>query len=216
MRHHEPVQQTRARRIRTVAVLSWLLATGLTGTIAWRAVAVIDDGAPRTGVLSQPEVAAALASARATARPTTTPTASATPRPSTTAPGEGPSPTDAATGGPTGRPSSTQAPTTSSDPGVPAPPPAPEPAPATEARTWAVAGGTVAASCSGAAITLLYATPQDGWTVEVGSAGPEQVEVELSRDGQETKVRATCVDGVPTQTTSSDGTDGEQPEHTEG
>lgn len=198
MRHHEPVQQTRARRIRTVAVLSWLLATGLTGTIAWRAVAVIDNGAPRTGVLSQSEVAAALASARATPRPTTAPvpTTSATPEPSATTPGESPSPADTST------------------PADPVPPPPPQPGPAAQARTWAVTGGTVAASCSGAAITLLYATPQDGWTVEVGSAGPEQVEVELSRDGQETKVRATCVGGVPTQTTSSDHTDSES-EHTD-
>lgn len=209
MRHHEPVQLTRARRIRTVAVLSWLLATGLTGTIAWRAVAVIDNGAPRTGVLSQSEVAAALASARATPRPTPTPSTSVTPQPSSTAPVESPSPTDPPTGDPAGRPSRTPAPTTPSEP---VPPPQPEPA--TQARTWAVTGGTVAASCTGATITLLYATPQDGWTVEVGSAGPEQVEVELSRDGQETKVRATCVSGVPTQSTSSDHTDSES-EHTD-
>ncbi|MCG2801440.1 MAG: hypothetical protein L6311_04990 [Cellulomonas sp.] len=188
-----------ARRVGALAALSWLLAAGLTGTVAWRAVAVIDDGAPRTGVLSGPEVAAALASARATPAPSTasaTPT-SGTPDPTTPAPSQ-PSPSSA---GPT-PPAHT----------VPPPVPTSDPAPvqpSAVAQTWSVAGGTVAAACTGSAISLLYATPQDGWTIEVGSTGPEHLEIELTQGEQETHVRAVCVNGAPVQTAErSQGSEG--------
>jgi hypothetical protein len=187
MLHDGPVASSGARRIGVVAALSWLLAAGLTGTVAWRAVAVIDDGAPRTGVLTEAEVAATLASARATAvaAPTPTPTA-----PSAT---------------PTQAPSPSQAPT-STAPSTPPPDPTTDPAPAPPtavAATWSVTGGTVAAACTASAISLLYATPQDGWTIEVGSTGPEHLEIELTHGEQETKVRAVCVDGTPVQTTGA-------------
>jgi hypothetical protein len=63
-----------------------------------------------------------------------------------------------------------------------------------------VTGGTVAASCTGGSIALLYATPADGWTVEVGTAGPRRVEVELRQPDLETKVVALCSGGVPQHT----------------
>ncbi|MCG2800027.1 MAG: hypothetical protein L6367_16000 [Cellulomonas sp.] len=182
-----------ARRIGVVAAASWLLAAGLTGTVAWSAVAVIDDGAPRAGVLTEAEVAATLASARATA-------ASATPGPTTSTP----TPT-APSATPSQTPSPSQAPT-SSAPSTPPPDPTTDPAPAPPtavAATWSVTGGTVAAACTASAISLLYATPQDGWTIEVGSTGPEHLEIELTRGEQETKVRAVCIDGSPVQTTEA-------------
>lgn len=194
MLHDGPVADGRARRIGAVAALSWLLAAGITGTIAWSAVAVIDDGAPRTGVLDDAEVAAALASARATAASATPGPTTSTPTP--TAPSATPSPT----------PTPSQAPT-SSAPSTPPPDPTTDPAPAPPtavAATWSVTGGTVAAACTASAISLLYATPQDGWTIEIGSTGPEHLEIELTRAEQETTVRAVCVDGSPVQTTASE------------
>jgi hypothetical protein len=65
------------------------------------------------------------------------------------------------------------------------------------ARTWDVIGGQVAAACAGATIRLLYATPADGWTVAVESAGPQEVEVDLTRDGSRTRVRSECRAGTP-------------------
>ncbi len=156
-------------RAAVLGSLAWLTATGITGTIAWRAVAVLDADAATTGVLSASEVEAALGAARtaAAARPST-PTASA---PIAVPP---------------------------ADPG--------SPADVEIARTWAVAGGTVAAACTGSRIALLYATPSDGWTVEVHSSGPEEIEVELHRGEQELVVRATCVGGEPVQRVE-DGSD---------
>lgn len=86
----------------------------------------------------------------------------------------------------------------------PTPTTAPAPTTAEVARTWTVPGGIVAVSCRGEVITLLYATPSDGWTVEVGGAGPERVEVELHRDDAETKLSGTCVAGTPEPRIDSD------------
>ncbi len=61
------------------------------------------------------------------------------------------------------------------------------------------------ASCTGSHISG-YATPQDGWTVELISAGPVRLEVELHREHHETHLIATCEDGVPVaETRTSDG-----------
>lgn len=165
-----------ARRPTTaLATAGWVAAAALTGVIAWRAVAVLDADGPQTGLLSTAEVAAALAEARAAA--SATPTSSPTATPTST---------------PTQSPTETTSPPT--DPG----------GSVEQVRTWPVTGGTVSASCAGATITLLAATPADGWTVEVGSTGPEHVEVELHSGELESKVEATCVAGVPTANVRED------------
>ena len=152
----------------------------MTGLVADRAVAVLDTQTSRPGVMSAADVERALTAARAAAP---SPTAGApTPPAPTTSPTGSPSP---AVSAPVSRP--TTGPVRSSPP-------------ATIARTWSVTGGTVAASCTGGAISLLYATPADGWTVEVGATGPERVEVELRQPGLETKVVALCSAGVPQHT----------------
>ncbi len=183
-------------RTGVVAVLSWVVAVVVTGSIAGRAVAVLDASSARSGLLSQAEVAGALATARAAASATAAPASTAAPSDPgpTTGPAEGRSPTAPppvpASGHPTVRP--TTAP----------------PATAQVVRTWTVAGGTVATSCRGATISLLYATPLDGWTVDIGSAGPDQVTVELKMPGQEMKVTAVCVGGVPQDTVTGPTSDG--------
>ena len=183
----------RDRKIGVLAALSWVLAVAVTGAVAERAVAVLDASSTRTGVLSQAEVAGALAAARAGASPTgtATPTPPVSPTVSASAPTQ-----------PTG--GSSTAPATASPPVAPSTHPAARPTtspPTPEvARTWTVTGGTVAASCRDAVIALLYATPQDGWTVDVRSAGPDRIEVELKMADQETTVTAVCAGGVPQQT----------------
>jgi len=49
-------------------------------------------------------------------------------------------------------------------------------------------------------ISLVYASPQDGWRVEIENRGPATVEVDLAREGQGTKLKAICVNGIPQQT----------------
>ena len=49
-------------------------------------------------------------------------------------------------------------------------------------------------------ISLVYASPQDGWRVEIENRGPGRVDVELQREGQGTKLNAICVNGIPQET----------------
>lgn len=185
----------RSRRRVWVTAAAWLLAAGAAGTIVWRAVAVLDADGDRVGVLSAEQVTAELAAASAAATATAT-TPSGTPTPSATSSATS-SPTDTPTSSPTAP--GTASPTPDATTAPPLTPPSTE-----VVRVWDVAGGVVSASCTGQAITLLYAAPADGWTVEVGSTGPEHVEVELRSGETETKVRAVCVAGVPEQEVRQD------------
>ena len=163
---------------RTAAVLAWALSTLLAATVAWWAVGTVGrgPGGNEGSVRSQTDVAAELVAARAVQAATSSPTRSASPTPS-------PTPT------PTTGPSAT--------PTVAPPPRTPQPVLADIARTWTVEGGQVSASCRGQQITLIYATPQDGWGVETKNAGPDELLVEFGRSDSETSVRAWCVEGTP-------------------
>lgn len=74
--------------------------------------------------------------------------------------------------------------------------------PSVEQGTWTGPAGALTVECRGAAISLVGAYPSaDGWAVEVKDRGPERVEAEFEgrgdQDGDETRVRAECVSGVP-------------------
>ncbi len=93
-------------------------------------------------------------------------------------------------------------PSTSERPGKSSSPPS-----ASRTRTVSVSGGRVAVSCSGSRISLLYASPDQGWQVEVGDAGPEKVEVHFhQRAGgdRETEVSARCAGGSPQVSTGGE------------
>ncbi len=177
--------------------LAWLVATVLAATVAWWAVSAVggERGGDGGGLLSQAQVAGELADQRAegpgAGQPTDGgPSADASPSPSPS-----PDPTPSTT--------STPEPATSS----PAPGTATTPAPpvaADVARTWDVTGGQVGAVCTGATIALVYATPADGWSVEVDHAGPDELEIDFVRGGDESRLRAECVAGTPEITRSGD------------
>ncbi|MDO8121947.1 hypothetical protein Q6346_11560 [Isoptericola sp. b490] len=200
--------RTSRRRVGMIVALSWLGAAVLTGTVAWRAVAVLDSGTQRTGVLSEAEVHAALVSARTTAG-----VAAPSPTPGVGEPTKPGTPTASTPPAASGTPSSAPPSASPSVPPASAPPatrPSTQPPPPAEVtRTWNVTGGTVVAACQGVSIRLVGATPWDGWTVEARSAGPQTVDVELHREGHDTVVVARCVDGVPSPQVSGDS-DGEQ------
>ncbi len=97
---------------------------------------------------------------------------------------------------------------TTAPPGPPSPEPTPPGATSTSpststagpevVRTWTVPGGGVGAACRDTTITLLFATPDDGWTVEVKDAGPENLEIEFRHGEDETTTLAACQGGIPT------------------
>jgi len=76
-------------------------------------------------------------------------------------------------------------------------------------RTVGVPGGQVSVRCTGATILLRIAQPDNGWRVEVGASGPQQVAVTFQRGdespGGETKVGAVCANGAPAITVDTKG-----------
>lgn len=176
---------------RLMVLLAWVASTVLAATVAWAAVGTVGHGPGATdaAVLSQREVATALAARQATA------SAAATADP--TSPVGDPTPTPTPTPDPSATPT-----TPTATPTTPTTPPTEVP------RTWAVDGGTVGATCRGPSISHDYATPADGWGVEVKNRGPEATEVEFESERGETKVTAVCVAGVPEMTLVGDGVEG--------
>lgn len=200
-----------ARLVRPLVLLSWALAAVLAGSIVWWAVAAIggEQGGARGKVFTQAQVAELASQPRDPGDlPSGSSTGSAVPSPD---PEVTPDPVE--TAGP-----STSAPTTDpsggSSPAAPQPrptattPPAASPpaaaSPARTARTWNVTGGQVGAQCEGGRIALLFATPHDGWTVELKHAGPEELEVKFRQGEAETSVRGVCTSGVPTMRTEDE------------
>jgi hypothetical protein len=69
--------------------------------------------------------------------------------------------------------------------------------------------GQVTVRCTGRTIQLRIAQPYDGWRVEVGKAGPDEVQV-IFRHGEDdgeggTQVTALCVAGTPVFKVESQG-----------
>lgn len=182
------------RASQVVVVLAWALAVLVAGTVTSWAVTVIsgEQGPARDRVLAASQVTAELTAQRAvpTAAATTAPpvpSVAPTPEPSSASPAPLPTPSAAASEIPSQVPSEI-----------------PSPAAAEVARTWDVEGGRVGASCRGTVLTLLYATPADGWTMEVKHAASDQLEVEFRQGEAETTVRAACVVGVPETAADTD------------
>ena len=169
-----------SRPARTLVVLVWAMTAVLAGTVTSRAVSVIgsEEGVAKARVLSEADVAAALQQQVAAPAATASPTAT-------------PKPTHKAT--PTPTPTTTPAQTLS-------------PSSATVERIFNVTGGQVDAFCTGAAFTM-YAAPLDGWSVEIDHNGPVSGEVTFRKSGSESKLTATCQDGVPTKASDGGGGD---------
>lgn len=75
------------------------------------------------------------------------------------------------------------------------------PQPTSVARTWKGAAGSMEARCTGARITLVSATPNNGYRAEIESEDSDRIAVHFepkSDSGIETTVRAECDGGVPT------------------
>lgn len=194
------------RRAVVGAVAGWLTVVGATSAVAWVAIdragrevltapaaaagsAAVTTGAPRT-----PSGAATSAGGPATTTPT--PTATAPTSPSSASPGSSGSPTHRTT-------------TSSTHTSAPASRP-----PAAVDRTVGVQGGQVGVRCAGAAASLRFAQPADGWAVSVDDDGPDRVRVRFSSaaERREIEVEAECSGGTPVFTTSDDdhGDDGSE------
>ena len=115
-------------------------------------------------------------------------------------------PAPAATSTPTRHPA--QAPTPPAAGLGTAPGPTPSPAPTPVDQSISVPGGLVSVRCTGAAIRLLNAQPDNDWRVRVDTSNGGKVTVSF-QNGQEdssgsTAVRAVCTNGTPAFTTTTE------------
>ncbi|GAB4065542.1 hypothetical protein GCM10028777_15240 [Angustibacter speluncae] len=64
-----------------------------------------------------------------------------------------------------------------------------------------VTGGQAGFRCTGTVLELKFAQPDYGWSVETSASdGGARLRVELERDGERTRVEATCAGGGPSVT----------------
>lgn len=197
------------RRRETAMVLcAWLAVVGLGAGLVWFVIGdagrvVSFAGAPLAGPAPADPVPKGTGIASPTKGsptpakhpPKATPTQRST-APATTAP----APVD-----PTPRPSSRQPrprhPATKSTP----------PKPRSVVRTWSGTGGSLTVSCRGRTIRLKGATPDDGWRVERGAAGPTEVEVTFEKDDAQVQVQSHCSGGTPVFRVEREGSDKRAP-----
>ena len=167
-----------------VWVLAWIAVVAVASSTVWL---VID----RTG---SNLLSGATASVRASSAPTTTAVSPRSPTsagPATSAGSSGGTSTATSSGTSTGTSTGagpTSGGTTSARP------------PASVIRSLTVPGGSVGMSCVDGRPHLEWATPLDGWSMEVDDEGFE-VKFTQGNDGDESEVYGSCASGAPTLTT---------------
>jgi hypothetical protein len=215
------------RRTFVVAALAWVFVVTLGSGLVWAVISnagenVGADGIVASGSDSTPELGSAT---QAVGAPTYDPTHQRSHDAGDDRGGDhhgsgsdGPGDSDGqATGagqptsGPTG--DHTDAPGSPGDPGgTKSGNPSPDDGPTPVTKIWSGDAGLVKVQCTGSTIELLSVVPSNGYRYEVGSSGPEQVEVELENTSTErkTKVESLCSHGTPTfrvETESESGTE---------
>jgi hypothetical protein len=74
-------------------------------------------------------------------------------------------------------------------------------------RTTSVRGGIATVSCTGDAISLVSAHPNDGYKLTIDKSGPEHVELTFTGSRERIELRARCSDGRPRWTVDDDDDD---------
>ncbi len=67
--------------------------------------------------------------------------------------------------------------------------------------TFSSTGGTATVSCQGSVISLVSASPANGYTLAVRSSGPDTVDVDFNAQTRVSNVRARCSNGQPVNIT---------------
>jgi hypothetical protein len=206
---------------RVLLVGAWMLATLVAGSVTWAAVATFgpDGGTASSHVLSQSDVRRQLVR-EPSSRATTAPTQSSGPADlahgnghhghATTAPppseptgrprsSDGPGHGSHASGGvKPPRSADTSGPRSTDHSSITAPTQQTSSPPQVQSRSWEFDGGRVGASCSGSVISVLYATPDDGWHMQQVDGGPAQLEYRFYEEEEHlTRFTAQCVSGAP-------------------
>jgi cytoskeletal protein RodZ len=170
--------------------LTWLVATTAAVALAWFAVtsAIADTSEQVLPVFTARP--ASVGPASSTVRDTAPPQTEVEPATDDSA--------DAASAAQASTPAATQVPGTVDEETSPSNPQPPPTTAAGQTATFSSRGGIVTASCSGHAISLVSASPQPGYTVQVKNRGPEDLEVKFNGEN-DSEIKAKCVGGRPRQ-----------------
>ena len=169
--------------------VAWAVAAVVATAVAWQGVALVGDEvtASRPAPLSTGEIAAAPTTSTTAAPGTTTTT--------TTPPAvPGTEPTGVSTPPTTSTPSAGQ---------VGAPPATSSPAASSEVRTYALVGGDASLQFAPSGVTVLFATPKAGFTVEVSGSHGNGVRVRFDGDEHRSEVEGWW-DGGPAEEVRED------------
>jgi hypothetical protein len=64
-------------------------------------------------------------------------------------------------------------------------------------KSFGSPGGTITVRCTGDSIGLVAATPQSGYTTDVGDTGPDNIDVNFASSSHEYDMQVVCQGGVP-------------------
>ncbi|MEU7422784.1 hypothetical protein [Streptomyces sp. NPDC040750] len=158
-----------------VHVLAWLLATGAAATLSWWGVHTV-----MAGTAYDPPRALPVTAAGAPARQV---------KPASPAPSSSPAPSRTRSSSPTPAPTRTPAHTQSPSPGASAPA-------SGQVKSYDTAGGRAVFELGAADATLVSATPEAGWSMQVWKT-QTWIRVEFSRSTDRVSVFCTWHDGPP-------------------
>jgi hypothetical protein len=167
--------------------VAWAAAAVVATAVAWQGVALVGDEvtASRPAPLGTSEIASAPTTSTAAAPGSTTTTTTAPSPPATDPTGATPPPTPPPSAGPVG-----------------ASPTTPAPAPS-ETRSYALVGGDASLRFSPSGVTVLFATPRAGFTVEVSGSHGNGVRVRFDGDEHRSDVEGWW-DGGPAEEVRED------------
>jgi hypothetical protein len=180
-----------------VAVIAWLGVVIAGSTMTWATINTAGQEVLSPGSVPTPRTDSALPPVRdpATVRPSPEASESlGSPAPRRRTPTPSASPDDESSRSPDApddAPSRSPAPSRTAEP-APAPS-SPDAGP--RAFTWRGAAGSVTVLCEASSISLQAASPANGYSVEVRERGPEDVDVRLESEDEETDVEVECAGG---------------------
>ena len=173
-----------------MAVIAWLGVVIAGSTMTWATINTAGQEVLSPGSVPTPRADTAPASVLAPATVPPTPDDSEPSDPRRRRPSPSATPED----DPSRSPAPSRTPKAPSAPSAPSASPGPPDA-GPRAFTWRGAAGSVTVLCDGSSISLQAASPANGYSVEVRERGPEDVDVRLESEDEETDVEAECGGG---------------------
>ncbi len=190
------------RRTVLTGLLVWTLVVAAVSAVTWAVIDAAGQDLLAGGNLvtdAAPAVTGSTAASRSASSESPRESRSRRPQPHQTARS---TPTASVTVGPSSSP-----PRPSSAPSDTHSPAAGTSTPTGRTRTWEGPPGVVSVRCEGARISLLSASPSNGYRIEVDK-GSQEIEVHFKSSAREYQVKARCSGGTPRFQVESSGDEG--------